>query len=575
MKYDDVQIIVAGAAGQGLVTISSLLLKILSRAGYHLIATQDYMSRVRGGHNFMTIRVASRHIYSTADEANVLVALDQESVDRRLDSLVVPKIVIYDKSRTELPEGFDGVGLSIPLKEIAANAGSGRYENSVALGALLAVLGLSTKQLEELLAARFGEGSDVYEGNVKAAKKGSEVVKEKKDAKMTLAAPDKKRRMLISGAESIGAGMVAGGLRFIAAYPMSPSTAVFTYIIKTSKKSGVIYEQAEDEIAAINMALGASAAGARTAVTTSGGGLALMTEGISLAGIMETPVVVANLQRPGPATGLPTRTGQEDLDFVLSIGHGEFPRFVFAPFSVEEAFYTAMRAMGLAEKYQVPVFILGDQLLADTITTVTRLEPEPVTRHIAEEDETANGYRRYKITADGVSPRAFYGQMKTGFMVDSHMHDEYGHITEDAEITAQMVKKRFAKTFAMSQEFGGPELYGRDRGELLLVTWGSPYGAAREAADAMNESGTAASVLRFNRISPFPAREAIEKMKNFERCVVIENNYQGQFNRLLRRETGEITEPPVLRYDGRPFTVKYIIDSLRATSEKRAAHSME
>jgi 2-oxoglutarate ferredoxin oxidoreductase subunit alpha len=371
--------------------------------------------------------------------------------------------------------------------------------------------------------------------------------------------------MLINGAESIGLGMIAGGARFISSYPMSPSTAIFNYITAHAKKLGIVSEQAEDEIAALQMGLGASAAGARAVTTTSGGGLSLMAEGVSLAGVAEIPIVIANLQRPGPGTGLPTRTGQEDLEMVLHIGHGEFPRFVFAPGTVEEAFYTSIHAMNLADKYQVPVFILGDQHLVDGYVTLDGLDPGLVKFR----EQVMNGggsarkhYLRYRFTKSGVSPRAVYGQDGFHFITDSHAHSEDGHITEEMHFAKKMVEKRFLKLKGMAKEPYGPVCYGPQNAKIVLVSWGSTYGAVRETVETLRAAGKSAAMVHFNRLSPFPAEEAVRLLKSRKDIHVVENNYQSQFSRLLRRETGIAAGKPVLRYDGRPFTVSFITEKI-------------
>ncbi|MBI5177975.1 MAG: 2-oxoacid:acceptor oxidoreductase subunit alpha [Nitrospinae bacterium] len=558
-------ITLGGKAGQGLITVSDLLLRYLSRSGHFVFAAQDYMSRVRGGHNFMQIRIASDPVFAPLPTSHILVAFDQRTVDEHKDELIIPALVLHDIDDVKASGNATFIG--IPIKMFAREAGHPVYGNSVALGAIAAVIGLRLDGLITLLTESFGKkGGDAAQKNVQAATRGYNYVR---DAfpfiGVTLPRPGEKPKMLINGSQSIGLGLIAGGLQFISAYPMSPSTGVFNYVTSHAAELGILSEQAEDEIASVNIALGASAAGARAATSTSGGGLDLMAEGISLAGVAEIPIVIANIQRPGPATGLPTRTAQEDLDLALNIGHGEFPRFVFAPGTAEEAYYTAAHAMNLADKYQVPVFVLGDQLLVDSYVTLDKLNLGKVKykNHLADANKVKTPYKRYQLTPSGVSPRLPYGVPDTRVMFDSHLHEEDGHITENIEICRKMVEKRFRKLAGMIKEPLGPTLYGDKKPQITLVCWGSTYGAAREAVDALNAAGIGAALAHFNRVSPFPAKEAATFLKGKKAVHVVEGNYQGQFARLLARETGFKTGEPILRYDGRPFTARYILDGLK------------
>ncbi len=287
-----------------------------------------------------------------------------------------------------------------------------------------------------------------------------------------------------------------------------------------------------------------------------------MCEGISLAGAAEIPVVIANMQRPGPATGFPTRTAQEDLDLVLNIGHGEFPRFIFAPGTAEEAFYTSIYAMNLAEKYQVPVFILGDQHLVDGCTTLDKLNPNKVKykSYMVKSGNLKKPYLRYKNSKSGVSPLAYYGQDKVTFIVDSHIHTEDGHISEEMVVAKKLTEKRFRKIDGMKKEFYGPQYYGLKNAKTIFVSWGSTYGAVRETIDYLHEQKKSVAMIHYNKIWPFPVEESIKLLKSRRDICVVENNYQAQFNRLLKRETNINIGEPILRYDGRPFNVQYIIE---------------
>jgi len=560
----DFNITIAGSAGQGLQTIAGILVKILARNGYHLFTSQDYMSRIRGGHNFTNIRVSNKPIYSTTVSPQLLVALDQQSVDVHYKYLADPAIIIHDSDSIKVKKSKKIQDVAIPLAKLSTESGSPAYVNSVAVGALFALLRLDLKELVEFLETSFAKKSfEQIKGNIKAATKGFTYTSENyKNSEANIGRVKKRKRMLINGAEAIAIGLIAGGIRFISAYPMTPSTGIFTYITGKARKFGIISEQAEDEIAACNMVLGAGAAGARAAVTTSGGGLSLMCEGISLAGAAEIPVVIANMQRPGPATGFPTRTAQEDLDLVLNIGHGEFPRFIFAPGTAEESFYTSINAMNIAEKYQVPVFILGDQHLVDGCTTLDKLNPNKVKykSYMVKSGNLKKPYLRYKNSKSGVSPLAYYGQDKVTFIVDSHIHTEDGHISEEMVVAKKLAEKRFRKINGMKKEFYGPQYYGLKNAETIFVSWGSTYGAVRETIDYLHEQKKSVAMIHYNKIWPFPVEESIKLLKSRRDICVVENNYQAQFNRLLKRETNINTGEPILRYDGRSFNVQYIIE---------------
>lgn len=565
---NELTITIGGSAGQGLVTISHLLLTSLARMGYHVFASQDYMSRVRGGHNFMRIHVARNQPHSAPNHTNVLLALDGKSVETHSPSLLDPAIVILDPATVKARPSNGARVIEAPISSIAKEKGSARYENSAALGALFATLNIPLEGLNRIFDEQFAKKSPkVREDNVACALAGFQAVRQSYlQALAPLWRENGKGGYLVNGASTIGLGLIAAGLRFITAYPMSPSTGIFTYITNYARELGIVSEQAEDEVAALNMAIGASSCGARSATTTSGGGLALMAEAVSLAGITETPVTIANIMRPGPATGLPTRTGQEDLDFVLSIGHGEFPRFVFAPGSADEAFYTAADAMNLAEKYQVPSFILGDQHLVDSYITIDNLDTSktlPINQLI-DPATVEQPYLRYKLTKSGVSPRAVHGMPGIRFITDSHVHEENGHITEDPSIAMKMAEKRFAKLVGMSKEKAGlPTWHGPKNADIVFVCFGSVAGAVRDTVDKLADAGKKTAALCFNRVAPFPTDAAKKLLRGKQKIHVVENNIQGQFERLLKSHTGVKTSEPVRRYDGRPFDTGYIIDRIK------------
>ena len=390
-----------------------------------------------------------------------------------------------------------------------------------------------------------------------------------------------KPKMLINSVEAIGLGAIASGCKFYSAYPMTPSTGLMNYIAGREKEFGIIVEQAEDEISAINMALGASFAGVRSMTGTAGGGFALMVEGLSLSGMTETPVVIALGQRPAPATGLPTRTEQGDLLFALHTAHGEFPRIIFAPGTPEQAFYLTNKAFDLAEKYQVPVIIMFDQYLSDSEWTFEEFDLEKIkyTDYRLRGDAFKNlkDYKRHAFTDTGVSPLGIPGDAEHLVVTDSDEHDEEGHIVEDAETRIKMVDKRlFKKLPLIKKEMEPPVLYGDNKPEVIIAGWGSNYGIMKEAVDELSNSSRIA-MLHFSEIYPFlpqppPSRgggegrvefDYLKLLRGAKLTICIENNATGQFARLMKAETGYSFNGFINRYDGRPFTLEELVKEIK------------
>ena len=568
----DITIRVGGEAGQGLQLIGGVLAKLFSRYGLHVFTHQDYMSRIRGGHNYYQLRISANPISASRDRVDILLALDADTIALHRDSLTKKGVVLYDAET--LKEEFSGEQfLNVPFNKITeANKIKPIMANSVAMGAVLAILGLNLELFEGAIAGFLGKkGKEAITANRTAALAGLEFVNghyKGVDAfRVTLA--QKEGHMLINGSQAIGLGALVSGCRFYAAYPMTPSTGIMNYLAAKAEKHNIVVEQAEDEIAAINMALGASYAGVRAMTGTSGGGFALMTEGLSLAGMTETPIVIAEVQRPGPATGLPTRTEQGDLFFVLYGGHGEFPRVVFTPGTPEQALYLTNKAFHLAEKYQIPVIIQSDQYLADTEWTYAKLESGKLRYEefrLREKDlETVENYQRYSYTDNGISPMAVPGASKFTVVVDSDEHDEQGHIIEDAETRIKMVDKRLHKKMDLIRaEIEPPTYYGSDAPETVLVCYGSTFGVVREAVDLLLEKHSI-GMIHFTEIYPFPGIETLDflaLLQQAKRSICIENNATGQFAKHLKSETGFSITSKINKYDGRPFTLDSLLGEI-------------
>ncbi len=562
----EVNILIGGAAGQGMETIMNLLGKALVREGFGLIYTKDYMSRVRGGHNFSRLRIAPGNPWTTVESADLLVALNEETYHIHLDSLNPSGRVIYDPELFNLPEG-ENRGVPVEMKKLAEEAGGRVMANTVAVGALLVLLGLETPTVEELLKDTFAGKEGVAEKNIKALKAGYDKAALSCSACFDLPPKNEDgKKLFIDGNQVLGMSALASGCRFLSAYPMTPSTGIMNYLAGKSPQYPVVVEQAEDEIAAINMALGASYAGVRAMTCTSGGGFSLMVEGVSLAGMTETPVVIVVAMRPGPATGLPTRTEQADLEFILHSGHGEFPRAVLSATSHEDAFYRLNKAFELADRYQTPIFFLSDQNYADTHRSVDPYDFSRLgyNRHLAEEGSFEKPYKRYRVTENGISPRALPGQFENEVvLVDSDEHDENGNIIEDAATRRAMVEKRMRKIRALADEMDEPDLYGDPHPAVLLIGWGSTYGVIREAVDTLTALGTKTAMLHFSDLWPLPQKRLSGLLAGVEKSYCIENNCGGQLSALIRRETGLSIGGSILKYDGRPFLPHEIVEEVQ------------
>jgi 2-oxoglutarate ferredoxin oxidoreductase subunit alpha len=456
----------------------------------------------------------------------------------------------------------------VPLERLAQEkAGDKVMTNTVALGAALALVGYDPNILSTVIMEYFGKGK-VADGNIAAARAGYEYAQAEYKGDFRKVKPlSEAKRMLLTGNEAIALGAIASGCKFMAAYPMTPTSSIMEYMATKSKELDLVMVHAEDEIAAVNMVIGAAYAGVRAMTATSGSGFCLMVEGLGLSGMTETPIVVIEGQRPGPAIGLPTRTEQGDLQFVLHAHQGDFPRAVLAPATVEDAFWLTVKAFNLAEKYQLPVIMLTDQHLASSYATVDPFDLTKVTIDrgllFSEKDGEPLEYKRHKITQSGISPRAFPGMGKALVVTDADEHDEGGHLIEDAEMRTAQVQKRLRKLFSLKQEISPPQWYGPKKADTVLIGWGSTYGAIHEAVDILRHDGARVGMLHLNELWPFPTDAVADALSKAGNSYVIENNATGQLSYLIKAETGCDVSGRILKYDGRPFTPAYIAEAVR------------
>jgi 2-oxoglutarate ferredoxin oxidoreductase subunit alpha len=561
---EDVSIVLVGAAGQGIETVADFMAKTLKLSGYCVFVTREFMSRIRGGTNSLQLRVSGSPRGAFLKRTDIAVPLTKEAIPHlRKYSRIDDGTRVIGEEQVLKGEIIhpDRVSL-VPFTRIAESIGGRIYSNTVAAGVLLSFFGVPVEVASAYLRDRFGsKGKQMVNQNIEAfmagRKIGLELVASGRIHVNIDTNIEAEGQLLMSGTDGVALGAVTGGCNFISSYPMSPSTGVLVSLSQMAKEFGIVVDQAEDEIAAINKAIGAWYAGGRALVTTSGGGFALMTEGLSLAGMLESPVVIHVAQRPGPATGLPTRTEQADLQLALYGGHGEFPRMIYVPGNPREAFLLTHRAFNMSAKHQVPSIILTDQFLVDSsfICPGIDLAGFEVEKHLV---ETEHDYRRYAFTENGVSPRGVPGFGEGLVGVDSDEHDEAGHITEDLTLRPRMVEKRLHKRMRLLREDSvPPTLHGGEDYRVLVVAWGSNYHVVREAIEGLGRRDV--SMLHFRQVYPLSSltREYLDRA---DVVAIVENNATCQFGKLIQIETGFMIseENRLLKYDGLPFPVEQV-----------------
>lgn len=554
----EISLVLAGEAGQGIETITYLISKAIKAGGFNVFYTIEYMSRIKGGCNSSTIRISSNKICAYKEKADFIFAISKDALKHVEKRISDKTFIIYEYDNQELLEKFINK-MKIEFSILARESGGTIYTNTIISGIIMGILNIDLSLFQENLKQIFSDkGNEVIDKNLSASSKGYDIGKkfvEEKNIKINIEKNNLADDILINGNDAIALGCIAGGVDFISSYPMSPSTGILTFMAKYSKEFNVLVEQAEDEIAAINMGLGAWYAGGRAMTSTSGGGFALMCEAVSLSGMTETPMVIFLGQRPGPATGLPTRMEQGDLNLALYSGHGEFPRIILAPGNLEDAFFLAQKAFNLADKFQVPVFILSDQYFSDSCYNIKPfdLEKTEIAQYI---EKTSTDYKRYAFNENGISPRGIPGFGEGLVVVDSDEHDEEGHITEDLDLRTQMVNKRMSKFALIKEDIISPKFFGGIEARILIVGWGSTCNVIKEALNEINNPDIA--FLYFKQVYPLN-KNILEYFKNIEKIFCIENNYTGQFANLLKLELGISVDEKILKYNGLPFSVEELI----------------
>ena len=547
-----VSVLIGGSAGKGIASIETLLTKGFKRSGFYTFSTKEFMSRVRGGSNTTLIRISDKPVNAPDYKVDIFVPLDANAFAHAQERINNETFVIAKKGDFEC----DCVVYDYDLESLAKEIGNPIVSNTIAAALVFGLLGCDGEVLKEIVAELYRD--ELLEINLKALEIGAKLARENGNCRYCIAphpSIKEKNDFFLSGTEGVGFGAIAAGCNFISSYPMSPSTGVLTFLAKQSQKFGICVEQAEDEIAAFQMGLGVWYSGGRAITTTSGGGFSLMGEGISLSGITETPMVVYLAQRPGPATGLPTRSEQGDLELALYIGHGEFPRIVLAPGDVRECFELARAAFDLADAYQVPVILMSDQYLADSYFHVERfaIDPKQSAHHII---KTEADYKRYLLTPEGISPRGVPGYGEGLVLVDSDEHTEEGLITESMSVRNEQNGKRLRKRILIEKEAILPEIEGT--GEIVLIGWGSTKHIIKEAVERIADERL--SCVHFSWVHPL-SESQLTPLRKAKRLIVIENNATGQFAKLLRLH-GITADAQILKSDGLSFFVDELSEKL-------------
>ncbi len=570
---------IGGEAGQGVESSGAGFAKALARGGWHVFGMQDYYSRIRGGHNFYQIRVSETPIYSHTERIDLLLALTEEAVDRHCDEVIPGGGVICEECLEVDGQALEERGVTYfpaPLTDIAKEQGGSEVmRNTVALGVAAGLVKFPFEIMGSVIEDNFKKKSmEAVKQNLKVGEAGYRFAQDKYAGKLDYQLgqiDDAPPRMVIDGNQALALGALLGGCKFVAGYPMTPATSILQWMAGHGERYGVVVKHTEDEIAAILMLIGAAHMGVRAMAPTSGGGFSLMTESLGLAGMTETPIVIVEAQRPGPATGLATRTEQADLLFVMHASQGEFPRIILSPGTVEECFEAGWRAFNLAEKYQCPAIILSDNFLANSVRSIDTdtldFAGVQIDRGELLTDEELDGlegeYLRYAYTESGISPRALPGHPKAVYQATANEHTPDGHLTEEREPRRLQVEKRLRKLDTALQEMEGPVRYGSPKAELTLISWGSTYGPLRETVDRLNAEGKSANMLHIRDVWPFPTEKVRAALAGAGRTVMVEGNATGQMAFLLEAHAGVKIDHHIRRYDGRPFSPEYILAGLK------------
>jgi 2-oxoglutarate/2-oxoacid ferredoxin oxidoreductase subunit alpha len=566
---------IGGAAGQGVATPGDIFAKIFSRRGLNLNAYNAYQSIIRGGHTFLTVRTGPDPITNMGDRLDLLIPLNQDTMDRHLGLLSSGAACLYNADQIHPGTPAAGVQLCpIPVSKLADITRNKVAQNTLAMGAALSMMGVGFPALESVIAEQFRKKEkSIIDENVSVARAGYDYATENfKPFAWPLPMTENKYAVL-SGNTALAMGGAAAGVKVYCAYPMSPSTGVLHWMAEHARKAGIVVRQVEDEIGVINTAIGAAHAGVRSMCATSGGGFALMTEGLGLSAQAEIPFVVIDCQRAGPSTGVPTKTEQGDLWQMLGAAFGDYPRIIAAPLDIADCFTLIPEIFNLADRFQVPGIVLCDLLLSEGRLSVDPrvLDFQP---HIDRGElitsngvETHGEYKRYLITDSGISPRAIPGVPGYTHTVSSDEHDENGVLISDEYTNAAkrraMMEKRMRKMTGLEQSVPPPELVGPPDADVTLIGWGSTYGVIEEACELLRDQGISANQLQIRWLVPLRGDAIVDILKRARHTIIVENNYSGQFARYLRSETSFVPDGNIRKYDGEPFMPHHIVEAVK------------
>lgn len=565
---------IGGAAGQGVATPGDIFAKIFSRRGLHLNAYNAYQSIIRGGHTFLTIRTGPEKVTNMGDRIDLLIPLNQDTMNRHLGLLTSGAACVYNSDTIKPGDVAQGVQLCpLPVSKLADISRNKVAQNTLAVGAGLSMAGVGFQVLEEVLTEQFKKKGDaVVAENVGIARAGYDYASANFEPFFWPLPMTENRYAVLSGNVAMAMGGAAAGVKFYCAYPMSPSTGVLHWMAAHARKAGIMVRQVEDEIGVVNMAIGAAHAGVRSMCATSGGGFALMSEGLGLSAMMETPVVVIDCQRAGPSTGVPTKTEQGDLWQMLGAGFGDYPRVIACPLDIGDSFKIIAEIFNIADRFQCPGIVLSDLLLSEGRLSIDPKELDfapPIDRGeliTAPEPNTNGGYKRYKITESGISPRAVPGVAGYTHTAASDEHDEDGVLISD-EFTnptkrRNMMEKRMRKVAGITAAVPLPQLWGPTDADVTLIGWGSTKGVIEEACEILTEQGITANQLQIRWLVPLHGDAIVKILNHARHTIIVENNYSGQFARYLRSETSFVPDGYIRKYDGEPFMPHHIVQAV-------------
>lgn len=583
-RTNEITVGFGGAAGDGLDKSGNTLAKVINRLGLYAISYNSYQSLIRGGYTMLKLRISQKKEACFGDHFNVLLAMNQDCIERHAPEVEPNGIVIFNSNKISCDQSLlqENVrAVALPFNEVTTGIGKllPIMQNTMALGALLYVANIELETLNNVLADIFKhKGEKVIEQNISVAEAGYNYTKQNFNSAKIDISWDFTRisKPFYSGNTALALGAVAGGLKLYSAYPMSPASNILHWLVQHSEKCGVLVKQAEDEIAVVNIAIGAGYAGVRSMCATSGGGFALMTEAVGEAAMLETPVVIVNVMRGGPSTGLPTKTEQGDLNQAMGASQGDFPRVIMAAKSTTDCFHIAGEALNIAEQFQLPVIILSDLLLGENYETIepgswshdVEIKRGELIREVPESMANKDGFKRYLFTSSGVSPRPVIGSEGMVYVAATDDHDEDGVLISDVftntAVRRKINEKRMLKMDGVLKELEPPALEGSADAEVTLIGWGSTWGVISEAVEQLQEEGIAVNQLHFKYLLPFHTKEALEILNKCKTTIVVELNSTGQFARHLRAETGFSCTDTILKYDGEPFEPRMITNRTKS-----------